>query len=593
MRRRIHSSPRGPFTAFLESIGVTSLTPAQRALVRVAFDGIEPYQLAPLEREAAREIFGDVDVIPPVARGVLALVKGARVGGTWLCALRLLYLAWTIDLSTLAYGERGYAVIIAPDLRLARQALRYVVGAVDHTPYLATHVIERNAEAITLKRPDGATVTIEAIAASRGGVAGRGRTLVGALLDESMFLRDSDFVVCDTDVYMAITPRLLGDAQALVISTPWVRAGLLYGLYDSNRGTCATAIAAHLSTPLARAGDPSIAMMLEREKARDLENYHREYLGQFVDGISSAITADELARLVMHGVSEAPWREGLHYGCFIDVGLRRDRSCAIIVHRELAARGDQVDDVLVVDAVAHLVPTPTQPLVLEDVVDEFAALARRYRVHRAWSDMHYFDAIGPMLKDRGIDLEELPMSAPEISARVESCLARFASGTMRIIDHVELRREIVEAKIERHAGGRITWKAIEGAKRHDDCIACLQLAHTVEVQRKYLIPAGGDVEVTYSPLYWRPQLKSFDGGEARYSRRTENGSFVPAEPPAGSTAHAHWFLERVETGEFTPSMVRYARAHGVELKPQMSDDEWQRLDLPLMHDTLTVPILTD
>lgn len=121
MRRPIaRLAPRGTFSSFLRPEVFGSLTAAQRALAHVAFDGADPVSLALRERASARAMFGDVERIDPLARGVLALVKGARVGGTWLRSLRLLQLGWSCDLSRLAPGERAFGLIVAPDLRLAR-----------------------------------------------------------------------------------------------------------------------------------------------------------------------------------------------------------------------------------------------------------------------------------------------------------------------------------------------------------------------------------------------------------------------------------------------------------------------------------------
>jgi hypothetical protein len=586
MRRPVvRTLPPGPFLSFLGTIGVVGLTRAQRALVRVCFDAVDPIDLPRDERDAAREIFGDIDRIPPLARAYVALVKGRWVGGSWLSALRLLHLAWSIPLPQLARGERAYGLVVAPDLKLARQALSFARGAIEATPWLTAAVMEKNADSISLRRPDGTLVTLEAVAASRGGAAGRGRTLVGALLDESMFFRDQDHVVNDQDVFNALVPRLVLHAQALIISTPWTRSGLLFELFDANHGKCVTAIAAHVPTPLAREGDLAMAQALERERRRDEANYWREFGARFVDGLSSGCTVEELDRCVMHGVIELAVREGLHYGLFIDLGLRRDRSVALVVHREHVELRDAIEDVLVVDAVLHLVPTVLKPLKLERVVDEIAALARRYRITRGWSDLHYLDAAAPMLRERGVVLEELSMSSSEITARVESAISRIASARLRVVDHSALKAEILESKVERASGGRTTWRAVEGSKKHDDILSALLLAHTADVQKKFLIPAGGDIAVSFGPLQWDAETKTLHGAEPHYSRRNENGSYSPCEPPLGSVQWLTWMQERAAAGEWTASMQRFCKERGVTPSGQLSDQDWQSL--------LNVPVVNN
>ncbi len=94
------------FTEFCTQVLRVALTPGQLVLCKIAFDGLEPGDLKGRERELARKIFGDVDRIPPEARHVLIAVVGARAGKSYiLAALRLLHLALTVSLDTLAPGE--------------------------------------------------------------------------------------------------------------------------------------------------------------------------------------------------------------------------------------------------------------------------------------------------------------------------------------------------------------------------------------------------------------------------------------------------------------------------------------------------------
>jgi hypothetical protein len=117
------------FTTFVHNLGVT-LTPAQRVLALVAFDGVQPAALDGEDRELAARLYGPIDEVPASARGVLVAVCGARAGKTRvLGALYSLFRALTADLSRLAPGEIAVALIVAPDMRLARQCLGYALGA--------------------------------------------------------------------------------------------------------------------------------------------------------------------------------------------------------------------------------------------------------------------------------------------------------------------------------------------------------------------------------------------------------------------------------------------------------------------------------
>ena len=70
--------------------------------------------------------------------------------------------------------------------------------------------------------------TLEALPATRGGSALRGRSLVGAVLDEAAFFRDEDYSVNDAEIYRAVAPRILPEGQTIIASTPWAEGvGLL------------------------------------------------------------------------------------------------------------------------------------------------------------------------------------------------------------------------------------------------------------------------------------------------------------------------------------------------------------------------------
>jgi len=137
-------------------------SPAQRVLWLVAIDGVQPRDLEGEDRDLAAELFGsEVGEVPADARTVLALLKGARVGGTWGFALYLLYRALTADCSTLAAGEVGFCTVVAPDLKTARQAARYALGAAEACADIAPLVESQDKDGFTLRQHDGQVISIE------------------------------------------------------------------------------------------------------------------------------------------------------------------------------------------------------------------------------------------------------------------------------------------------------------------------------------------------------------------------------------------------------------------------------------------------
>ncbi len=278
------------FLSFCSFIGVT-LTPGQRVLCAVAYDGVEPKDLSAEDQALAKRIFGDVETVPSAARTTLAAVCGGRGGKSYiLISLRLLYGALTRNLKSLAPGQKAVSLIIAPNDKLRREVISYALGAMRSHPQLNAMLFlpkgkkqDDAADAFGIRRPDGHVVAFEAGIAARGGYGGRGRSLCDFAQDESCFFRDSAFQVNDEEIYKAASPRVLPGGQSIICSTPWAESGLLYNMFQKNFGKPATALVAHAPTLLMQ--DSAFTReIVAREFDRDPDNAEREFNASFVKG---------------------------------------------------------------------------------------------------------------------------------------------------------------------------------------------------------------------------------------------------------------------------------------------------------------------
>ncbi len=268
--------------------------PGQRVFCAVAYDGIEPKDLSPDDRELARKIFGDVDVIPRKARETIAAVCGGRGGKSYIIiALRLVFGALTRDLRSLAPGQKAVALIIAPNPKLRNEVVAYAMGAMRSKPELNAMLVlpkgkkqDSPADSFGIRRPDGHLVLFEAGVAARGGYGGRGRSLTDFAQDESCFFRDSAFQVNDAEIYKAASPRVLPGGQSILASTPWAEAGLLYDFWVRNWGKPGDALVAHAPT-LVLHDTEFTRDIVAREYARDPDNADREFGAKFMTGGTS------------------------------------------------------------------------------------------------------------------------------------------------------------------------------------------------------------------------------------------------------------------------------------------------------------------
>jgi hypothetical protein len=312
-------------------------------------------------------------------------------------------------------------------------------------------------------------VVIECLPATSGGSAVRGRSLVGALLDEAAFFRDDTYKVNDTEIYKAITPRMLPGAQLVIASTPWTKTGLLYELFRANHGRHQTAIAAHAPTLLLR-DVPLTQDIVERERQRDSDNARREYDAEFMD-LDALAFFD--ARAIEKSVDPSialplPWNPEACTAVGADFAFRVDSAALVAVARDRTLY--RVANIL------ELRPTDA-PLKPGPVVGVFAQIAKSYQVEGVVADSHYRESITEHLEEHDL----LLFSAPEGVTGKNSTYTRLRTllhqGLVRIPEHTRLIRQLREVQAKPTSGGQISiasprWKT----GGHGDLVSALVLA---------------------------------------------------------------------------------------------------------------------
>jgi hypothetical protein len=455
-----------PFVPFVEALGVRP-SPAQRVLWEVIADGTQPEDLPEHERAIARQLFGEVDTIPPELLAVVAIVKGGRIGGSYFAALRLIHLAVTVRLA-LAPGEQASALIVAPDLRLAKQAFRYVAGAIDSVPELGALEVRRTEDAIAIQREDGQLVAIECLPATRGGSALRGRTLVGVLLDEAAYFRDESAAVNDADIYRAVAPRVVPGGQLLISSTPWAEMGLLFDLFQANHGAPKTCVAARAPTLLMRTDDPNTIRHVERETERDPQTAAQEFGAEFMGrGAGTFFDGAAIDRAIDPTLT-IPGPRLPRMAAGVDPGFSRDASAFV-------ATGSDGDRFAVVE-VDELRPEKGKPLQPSAVVVRWAELARRLGLGSVLSDVHYRESLREHFGAQRIGLEPVPEGQIGKRAMYERTRALLNEGKLRLPNHPRLIRQLREVIGKPTPGGGFSIMSPRRAGAHGDLVSALVAA---------------------------------------------------------------------------------------------------------------------
>ncbi len=460
------------FLDFARGLG-HRLTRAQSVLCAVCFAGAEPSSFTGADRDIAFRLFGAAQSVPADLRSVVLWCKGARIGGTWLAALRVLHLALTAALGSLAPGESAFGLLVGPDMRLPQQALRYILGALRSRPELAALIASETTEAVVLRRPDGRTVTIEILPATRGGSALRGRSIVAAVMTEASFFRDRDFAVNDAEIYRALLPRILPGGQLILESTPWAESGLVWELHRDNHGTPTTCIAAHCPTTLMR-DDTRTLRLVERERARDPENARREFDAEFITGGSGFFFDAALLRAAIDPALEQCLQPPPGAQAFVggDLALYRDASALAVVHRH---QHEQI----IWYSVAELLerkPAKGSPLNLASVVSEFASVAQRQQADHIMADHHLLPVANSLMPE-GVQLVPCPTGQ---QGKIEAFVCArdlFRAGAVRLpASATGLVAQMCAVTSTPTPGGGLQIRSPRRGGTHGDVVSALVLA---------------------------------------------------------------------------------------------------------------------
>lgn len=401
------------FRRFAESPHYCHLTLSP--LMAAIMDASEGIPVTTIDDEASRRHFGcPLADLPRVARRLVAVRAGGRAGkSSRLLAAKALHAALTVPLTTLAHGERAVALLMAPDMSLARQVLGFVRGYCEASPALSSMVLRDTADEIELQRPDGLPVLIRVRAASRGGRGGRGFVLVFAGLDEAAFFRDeSSGVVNDTEVFRAVEQRLTPGAQCWIASTPWVAGvGILEETLAKDLGAhvhalCAVAPTRALNPTWDPDGTIEAAM-----RERDPENADRE-IGAIPLAAGSLLFFDKVsldAATDTQRPQDLPPDARGHYGAAGDFAFRRNASTVAIVRRYADPGGDDTRDRYELTFLDERRPEKGAPLKPASVVDDFAPSILRYGA--GWelgADSHERDDVAVEMARHNITVTPLP-----------------------------------------------------------------------------------------------------------------------------------------------------------------------------------------
>lgn len=257
------------------------------------------------------------------------LVLGARSGKSLLASVIALYEAtrkkWRKYLNK---GESGYVEVISTRQRQSEQ----IIGAnclrlMENSPNLKSYIKDNTQSELILKND------MRILSLPCNSTAGRGLPIVCLIFDEvgHFFVEGKR---ADETIFNALNPRRaqFPGSKLILISTPAAKQGLLWNFFDQGFKV-PDRLTAQSDTLFM---NPLVdRKFLEKEKARDVDAYSREFLAQFAEKVE-AFLSYELVENALKLAGDLPYKEGNRYYAGIDAsGLAgRDKFSLAISHKQ-------------------------------------------------------------------------------------------------------------------------------------------------------------------------------------------------------------------------------------------------------------------
>ena len=411
------------------------------------------------------------------------MVVGRRGGKSRIAALIALFLATFRDYREyLAPGEVGMLPVIAAGRKQARTVMRYMTGLINAVPMLRQMLAsEPTKEAIELTN----RVTIEVLTASVAAV--RNYTMVSAVCDEIAFWpTDEDGANPDVEILNALRPCMgtIPDSILIALSSPYARRGTLWDAHHEHFGhdDDETLVwQADTATMHPHPPDSRLGRLIAKAYAEDEARASAEYGAQFRRDIESFVSRESVEACVVPHRRGLPPCGGVRYVAFVDPsGGSQDSMTLAVAHAH--------DGQVILDAVRERRP-PFSPA---DVVAEFAALLKEYRITTVQGDRYAGEWPAERFREHGITYR--------VADRVRSDIYRdllplLNSGQVELLDHARLTGQLCSLERRTARGGRDTVDHAPGG--HDDvanaAAGALVVAHDSARVGLMVMPASSDV----------------------------------------------------------------------------------------------------
>jgi len=334
---------------------------------------------------------------PGAEKTELIACIGARGGKSLcvsICALYEATVGWMNKdwKKSLSVGEYIYVCIIATKELQARQIIQTnCLRMLRRSPLLKGMVKKSTELEITLRN------YVKIISGPCNETALRGLPICVLIMDEVAFFR-IEGPKADEVIFNSLRPRMAQfiEGKLFLISTAGSKQGLFFNFFNEGfRIEDRLTIQANT-----RFVNPEIPQkFLDKEKARDIDNYMREFEGVFSEKLESFF-GFEIMQKVFTLAGDLKYKSGNNYMMAFDQsGLSgRDRFAVSIAHSE--------KDIAIVDCIRSWNTKD-----LDIILNEAGALAKKYHLSNCLVDKYALGYVRNVFKKVGLEIEIRPSLA--------------------------------------------------------------------------------------------------------------------------------------------------------------------------------------
>jgi hypothetical protein len=461
----------------------------------------------------------------------IVLVLGRRSGKSLMAAAVAVHDACFRDLTRyLRPRQARHVVVVAANREQAGIVLGYVRELLTNSPLLKGCIAAETAESIEVRQPHtGAPALVKTMPCSAR--AGRGLAISTLIADEIGHWLDATEGPAVADrVWGSLTPALADfheHGRALAISTPWGNSNLLAQLFKrATSGDHADMLAVRAATWQMR---PDLQQSyFDRERAKDPELFRGEFGAEFLASGAAFFDPERLEAAVDEDRFELPPGQITEPVVGLDPSFSADPFGCVVVgrgvgHLEDRAEGRPEDRRrrFRVAAVRSWRPTPGRELSVEPVLDEIAALCRRYGAHSVVTDQWCSAPVRQGLARRGISAHEKTLTASSKAGVFSDLKSLVYTDSLELYRHEGLLSEL--KRVEAHyASGSVSIRIPRVAGSHGDMACALALAVSAATKR-----GGGQIDPSWSQ--W------VDSGAGANPRPRVDGDGLPVETDEDDT----------------------------------------------------------